>query len=193
MKDPFEVLNISRTASESEIREAYRELARKYHPDNYQNNPLADLAQEKMAEINEAYDTIMQQRGRGVSGASGGRTGGMYGEIRELIAQDRTDEAQRILEQISPGLRSAEWHFLMGTLLHRRGWLADARMHYQEALRRDPSNPEYQSAAETSAWGRPTGPAGPYATTCCLPVGGGCEFCASMLCANMLCNCCCRP
>ena len=57
MKDPYEVLGVPHGASEDEIKKAYRELARKYHPDNYANNPLADLAQEKMKEINEAYAT----------------------------------------------------------------------------------------------------------------------------------------
>ena len=58
MKDPYEVLGVSPGASEEEIKKAYRDLARKYHPDNYQNNPLADLAQEKMKDINEAYDAL---------------------------------------------------------------------------------------------------------------------------------------
>ena len=58
MKDPYEVLGVPHGASDEEIKKAYRELARKYHPDNYANNPLADLAQEKMKEINEAYDTL---------------------------------------------------------------------------------------------------------------------------------------
>ena len=48
MRDPYEVLGIQRGASEDEIKKAYRELARKYHPDNYQNNPLADLAEAKI-------------------------------------------------------------------------------------------------------------------------------------------------
>ena len=56
---------------------AYRELARKYHPDNYQNNPLADLAEEKMKEINEAYETITKQRSGG--GGSYQRPSGGYG------------------------------------------------------------------------------------------------------------------
>ena len=54
MTDPYRVLGVEPTASDDEIKRAYRELARKYHPDNYQNNPLADLAEEKMKEINEA-------------------------------------------------------------------------------------------------------------------------------------------
>ena len=58
MKDPYSVLGVPRTATDDEIKKAYRELARKYHPDNYVNSPLADVASEKMKEINEAYDTV---------------------------------------------------------------------------------------------------------------------------------------
>ena len=65
MTDPYRVLGVEPTASDDEIKRAYRELARKYHPDNYQNNPLADLAEEKMKEINEAYDQITKQRAGG--------------------------------------------------------------------------------------------------------------------------------
>ena len=73
MKDPYEVLGVPHGASEDEIKKAYRELARKYHPDNYANNPLADLAQEKMKEINEAYATLMKG---GRQQADAGSTGG---------------------------------------------------------------------------------------------------------------------
>ena len=62
MNNPYEVLGLKPGASEAEIKAAYKELVKKYHPDKYQNNPLADLAQEKLQEINEAYDTLMKKR-----------------------------------------------------------------------------------------------------------------------------------
>ena len=57
MRDPYQVLGVPSTATDDEVKKAYRDLARKYHPDNYHDNPLADLAQERMKEINEAYET----------------------------------------------------------------------------------------------------------------------------------------
>ena len=79
MNDPYKVLNISENASDDEVKKAYRDLARKYHPDNYHDNPLADLAQEKMKEINSAYEEIQKRRsGQGV-GSSYGQSSYQYG------------------------------------------------------------------------------------------------------------------
>ena len=61
MNDPYQVLGVPETAPDEEIKKAYRELARKCHPDNYHDNPLADLAQERMKEINAAYEQITKQ------------------------------------------------------------------------------------------------------------------------------------
>ena len=45
MKDPYEILGIGKNATDDEVKAAYKNLARKYHPDNYSNNPLSDLAE----------------------------------------------------------------------------------------------------------------------------------------------------
>ena len=81
-RDPYEVLGIQPSATDEEVKAAYRALARKYHPDNYTDNPLSDLAQEKMQEINDAYDSIVRARKNGGGHRAGpgaaGSTGGTY-------------------------------------------------------------------------------------------------------------------
>ena len=76
MRDPYQVLGVPSTATDEEVKKAYRDLARKYHPDNYHDNPLADLAQERMKEINEAYEAVQSQR---KAARAGGYSGGSYG------------------------------------------------------------------------------------------------------------------
>ena len=70
-KDPYSVLGVSPSASDEEIKKAYRELAKKYHPDAYRNHPLSGLAEEKMKEINEAYDEVQKLRAGGGSSRAG--------------------------------------------------------------------------------------------------------------------------
>lgn len=196
MKDPYSVLGVSPNASDEEIKKAYRELARKYHPDSYQNNPLSELAQEKMKEINEAYDTILKARESGTSsgsrygdkgaggyGGSGSRTG-PYAEIRAAINSGNLSMAENMLKNMEK--HNAEWHFLMGSVCYRRGWLDDAMHYYQTAVSMEPGNLEYRQALQFMQRGgsfyRPTryhGASSPDACNCCT----------SLIAADCCCEC----
>lgn len=206
MNDPYGVLGVSPDASDEEIKKAYRDLARKYHPDNYHDNPLADLAQEKMKQINEAYDTITRIRsnksgGYSSSGSSGGynyanagysgyssssQSQGFY-EVRQALNANDLLRAEQILNASS--VRNAEWSFLMGSLYYKKGWLDEARGYFQRAVSMEPGNPEYnQALAMLNQQGYPyrrTGYGVPMDTSADM-----CDICTAMMCANMMCGRC---
>ena len=75
VNNPYEVLGISPNASNDEVKKAYRDLSRKYHPDSYVDNPLAGLAEEKFKEVQEAYDKIMKERDGGYQSGYGNFNG----------------------------------------------------------------------------------------------------------------------
>ena len=72
MTDPYKVLGVSPDATDDEVKKAYRALARKYHPDKYRDSDLADLASEKMKEVNAAYEEIQNIRKNGGAAKAGG-------------------------------------------------------------------------------------------------------------------------
>ena len=154
MNDPYQVLGVSRNASEEEIKSAYKALVRKYHPDQYQDNPLSEFAEEKMAEINTAYDAIMNERRNGTRsgstfnyGSGSSYTGGIdYAAIRRMIASGNITEAEQQLDQVAEGDRNAEWFFLRGNIAYSRGWLEEAYNCFAQAAQMDPYNQEYSAA-----------------------------------------------
>ena len=199
--DPYKVLGVSPTATDEEIKKAYRQLAKQYHPDNYANNPLADLAAQKMKEINEAYDTIMRQRSSGSTGGSSGSTGGSYysggfrgnaggndtySRIRQLISARRSAEAEVMLQRIPESERNAEWHFLMGHVLYQKGWLQDARYEMETACRLDPYNAEYRAGLDSLNTGYSQSP---YSRNVGMGGCSGCDICTGLCIADTCCEC----
>ena len=65
--DPYSVLGVSESASDDEVKKAYRRLSRKYHPDANVNNPNKEAAEEKFKQVQLAYDEIMKIRSGGGS------------------------------------------------------------------------------------------------------------------------------
>jgi len=150
--NPYEVLGVSPNASDEEIKRAYKELVKKYHPDKYHNNPLADLAEEKLQEVNEAYDILMKGNtsggysNAGYNGGAGHKAAnrGDYMQVRRFIDQGNLQAAERILNSTND--RSAEWFFLAGMLSYRKGWYDDAVNKLRTATDMDPNNYEYSQA-----------------------------------------------
>ena len=211
MTDPYQVLGVSPSATDEQIKSAYRELARKYHPDNYVNNPLADLAQEKMKEIHEAYDQIQRQRkqqqqsysgqasaNRGYSNAGysrqsySGQGRSQFADIRQLLNSNRLSEAEELLEGIPQQRRDAEWYYLRGRVFYVHGWLDQAYSYYTRAVQMNPGNTEYQTALNQLMWQRNTGrPSGGYGDYRNVQSGGmsGCDMCSGLICADCCCEC----
>ncbi len=197
--DPYKVLGVSPTATDDEVKRAYRDLARKYHPDNYVNNPLADLAKEKMQEINDAYDTIMKQRqnGGGQSGysqQSGGYSGagygtgyagpnaGVYNQVRNAINVGNVGLAEELLSRISQ--RDAEWHFLRANVCYRKGWFDEAQQEINQACTMNPNSAEYRRMQTVLNNNASYGGYRP------MQQNDAVDCCTQMLCINCLCNCC---
>jgi curved DNA-binding protein CbpA len=192
MSDPYKVLGVSPTASDDEVKSAYRALAKKYHPDNYADSPLADLAGEKMKEINEAYDQITNERKHRRTGGytQPGYSGSAeYLDVRNLIVANRITDAEQILDGVPPENRSAEWFFLKGTILYKRGWLNEAYDDFARACQMDPANGEYRAALNQINSQR-SGMYGGYNPN--VPMNGGCtgcDVCTSLCIADTCCNC----
>ena len=207
INNPYEVLGVSPSASDDEIKKAYRDLTRKYHPDANVDNPLADLAEEKFKEVQEAYDMIMKERASGggysygygsSSGSSSYGAGGNYQNAQQdprlqaavnYINSRRFREALNTLDQINE--RSAIWYYLSSCANAGLGNNLRAQDMARQAMEMEPNNAQYQMLWQQLQSGRQWygNMAGGYGR----PQMSMDNICCQILALNMMCGCCCRP
>lgn len=196
-KDPYKILGVDPNASDDDIKQAYRKLARKYHPDKYADSDLKDLADEKMKEINAAYEEIQKiraakqnsQNGYSSQGSQGSQSSQgryNYANVRRNINQGNVGAAEAELNSVDAGDRAAEWHYLMGCVYVKKGYYNDAQRMFDTACNMDPSNREYRQARENLHRGA-RGYGNGYNTS-----NGGCtacDVCQGLICADCCCEC----
>lgn len=218
MTDPYEVLGVSRGASQEEIKKAYRELAKKYHPDKHPDSPMREIANEKMKQINEAYDAIFSGNANAYQGGNtytGGNyyTGGYsnpnngYGNynansgydaqyVSRLIDGGRVNDAEYILSQVGVPYRDAQWYYLMGRVCYGRGWYDKASSYFSTAHNMDPNNPTYAQTYQTVNDSQTGGfrqskrrsSDGEDCCDCCDCCDTG-NCCCDLLCLDSICEC----
>lgn len=198
-KDPYEVLGINRNATKEEIKAAYRKLAKMYHPDQYVNNPLSDLAQEKFIEVQQAYDSIMEGKAGNSYGYnqsssqqsyqqqsySGGYSSVNLADIRRMI--ERGDVLNAKLALSSFQNKNAEWYFLSGILDIRLGSYNSGLNYLNMAVNMEPNNQEYRAMYDQvrSQAGSYQRSYRTYNTT-----SGTMDCCCQLICLDQCCECC---
>lgn len=217
MTDPYEVLGLKRGASDEEIKKAYRNLSRKYHPDANINNPNAAQAEEKFKQVQAAYDQIMKEKEQGYSGYGstngyggygyGGSYGGYgnagYGSgettgstdeytmhlnaAMNYIRAGRYNEALNVLSGMEQ--KNAQWYYLSAIANNGLGNNVVALEHAKQAAAMEPGRMEYQALVSQLQGG------GGWYDQMSTPYGGmqvmGNDFCCKLCLANMMCNLCC--
>ncbi|MBE5816104.1 MAG: molecular chaperone DnaJ [Clostridiales bacterium] len=205
--DPYKALGVSQSATDAEIKAAYRKLVKKYHPDQFKGTSYEATAAEKLKEVNEAY-SLLKNRGSSSSSSSRGgsyqgynygpfgsgayNTGASYAEkiaaARAKLNQGSYGEAEYILRTIPE--HTAEWHYLMGNVLWFRGWYLEAKKYYQAAYTMEPTNFEYKAAYDrvnsqnftNGGYRDPRYTRVDSSTQCC-------NVCSSLMCADCCCEC----
>lgn len=148
--NPYEVLGVSRNASIDEIKRAYKELSRKYHPDSYVGNPLSSLAEEKFKQVQEAYDAIMKEKNGDFnytdnynnSGYYNGESGEMA-EVYNLLGRRAYSQTLSLLDSMPN--RNAKWYYYSAIAQVGLGNNLRGMEYARMAVSMEPNNIEYQN------------------------------------------------
>lgn len=215
MSDPYQMLGVSRDATDEEIKKAYRTLSHKYHPDSNVNNPNKEQAEERFKEVQRAYQDIMKMRsgeydagaygqgaagygGFGSFGGFGGFGGGSYGGARQE-SNGKTDYLRSAAAYIQAGYykealnvlnqmqdRSAVWYYYSAAANLALGNNVIARQHAETAVRMEPDNWEYRNLLSRIQSGASWYQARSAPFGGMQPSSG--SLCFKLCLANMLCN-----
>lgn len=205
--DPYQVLGVSRGASDEEIKKAYRNLSRKYHPDANINNPNKEAAEEKFKMVQQAYDQIMKEKEMGSAGGYGsyGGFGSGFGGYQSrqsggsseyeshmraaanYIQSRHFKEALNVLNAMQG--RNAMWYYYSAIANNGAGNNVIALEHAKQASAMEPGNFQYRQLVQQleggGTWYRDMqGPFYEYSS-------GSSDICMKICIANMICNCCC--
>ncbi len=221
MYDPYAVLGLSRSATDEEIKKAYRSLSRRYHPDANVNNPNKEQAEEKFKEIQQAYQQIMYEKEHGSAGSYGnpgnGQPGGGstywdfgdffggfgYGQPKQSREQDSETTYKRAAENYIRSGHYREALNVLGSIRDR-----DAYWHYLNAIANSGvgNNVAAMESAQRALAMEPgnrqyqqlyanlqNGGSWYYdqRQSYGSPIGGSGSFCLKLCIANMICNLCC--
>ena len=214
--DPYKVLGVDPSASDEEVKKAYKKLAKKYHPDmNVGAENIAEI-ERKFKEIQNAYNTIMDQREHAANGYSqqgyggqqayggfdpfGGAFGG-YGQQQQepqqpieiqaavnYINARRYAEARNVLDSYT-GPKDAFWYYLSALAHQGLGNNINAKEHAERAAHMEPDNFQYHHLVQQLN-GRGSAYTQSSTTYRTVNLCTG-NWCIDMLILNALCNCCC--
>lgn len=151
--DPYRVLGLQPGASEEEVKRAYRQLAKKYHPDM---NPGDAHAAKMMNDINAAYDQIKNPPRQTTTQSAGDPFAGWYQQssssyssvfqtAHNYVQMGSYREAIYVLNQVSPSQRTAEWYYLSAIANTNLGNRVLGYEQINQACRMDPSNEQYEA------------------------------------------------
>lgn len=194
----YEILQISESASDEEIREQYQSLKKKYSEERWQEGEAGTQAARMLEKIDAAYEEIMRERREAKQNTEGTDA---FEEVAKLIREGNISEAQQKLDSFNE--RNAEWHYLQSVVFYRKSWINESKKQLEIAMQMDASNTKYRDAYEklraraeyTQQTGGATG-TNPNPVSGDEQMGGNfcancASFCYTFLCINCLFNLCC--